>query len=255
MRRRLLAAAALLLAAAPGGAEPKKPEAKDLPKVVVAFPMGLAPGKETKIVLRGLKLDEVTEVRLHDPKGSSVKVVGKGKAPPPGKEEAARVGDTQLEIQATLSPEFPGGVIPVSVVTPAGESPVHPLLVDRDPVVSEKEPNNGFRQAQPVQLGQTVEGQVGAALDVDVFRFEGKEGQRVVLEVKAARYGSALDSLLTLYDADGRALAANDDLDATTTDSRIEFTLPKTGAYYVGVQDANDQGGPAHVYRLALRAK
>src|SRR5262249_40742924 len=134
------------------------------------------------------------------------------------------------------------------------ESPVHPLLVDRDPVASEKEPNNGFRQAQPVQLGQTVEGQIAAAQDVDVYRFEGKEGQRVAVEVLAARYGSALDSLLTVYDADGRALASNDALDTTTADSRVDLTLPKAGAYFVGVQDANDQGGPAHVYRLALQA-
>jgi hypothetical protein len=31
--------------------------------------------------------------------------------------------------------------------------------------------------------------------------------------------------------------------------------LPKSGAYYVGVIDANDQGGPAYVYRLSVRAK
>src|SRR6516165_8474172 len=112
MRRRLFAAAGLLLAVASVGFdEPKKPEPKDLPKIVVSFPMGLPPGKETKLVLRGLKLDEATEVRLHDPKGGSVQIVGKGKAPPPGKEEPAKVGDTQLEILATVSPEFPGAAV------------------------------------------------------------------------------------------------------------------------------------------------
>ena len=47
--------------------------------------------------------------------------------------------------------------------------------------------------------------------DVDVFRFEGRAGQRVVAEVLAARLGSPVDSFLTVYDAQGRVLAANDD--------------------------------------------
>jgi len=90
--------------------------------------------------------------------------------------------------------------------------------------------------------------------DVDVFRFDGKEGQAVVIEVFAARYGSPLDSFLTLYTADGQIVASNDD-HAGSADSLIETTLPKSGAYYVSVIDANDQGGPAYVYRLAVRAR
>ena len=69
-----LAALALL------AAEPAKPDAKDAPKIVVAAPLGLPPGKPTKLLLRGLKLDEATEVRLHDPKGTA-KILSKGKAP------------------------------------------------------------------------------------------------------------------------------------------------------------------------------
>jgi hypothetical protein len=43
-----------------------------------------------------------------------------------------------------------------------------------------------------------VQGSIEQGKDVDLFRFEGKEGQRITMEVFAARYGSALDSLLTL---------------------------------------------------------
>ena len=56
-----------------------------------------------------------------------------------------------------------------------------------------------------------------------------RAGQRLVCEVLAARHGSALDSLLTLYDADGRQVATNDDT-AGSTDSRLEVTLPRDGA-------------------------
>ena len=87
---------------------------------------------------------------------------------------------------------------------------------------------------------------------MDLFRFEGKEGQRITMEVFAARYGSALDSLLTLYDGEGRILASCDDISGSS-DSRLDAILPKAGTYFVGVIDANDQNGPAYVYRPSVR--
>jgi pre-peptidase len=253
--RPAVALAAGLAAVALLAAEPKKPDAKDPPKVVVAAPLGLAPGKPTKLVLRGLKLDEATEVRLHDPKGSA-RILSKGKAPLVNKEkdDLPRYGDTQIEIEATLPADYAGAAVPVSVVTPADESPPHPLMVDHEPVLPEKEPNNGFRNAQPVQVGQTVEGAVNPNSDVDVFRIDGAQGQQIVLEVFAARFGSPLDSMLTLYDADGRVVASNDDADGSA-DSRVEAMLPRAGAYYISVVDANDVGSTANVYRLVIRAK
>ena len=252
MRNALTLAASLLALPA---AEPAKPDPKAQPKIVVSLPLGLAPGKPTKLLLRGLKLDEATEIRLHDPKGTA-KILSKSKTPLGAKEkdEAGRYGDTQMEVEATLSADFVGPTVPLSVVTPAGESPPYAVFVDHQPVVAEKEPNNSFETAQPVQIGQTVEGVVNPASDVDVFRFEGKQGQQVVLEVFAARHGSPLDSFLTLYDADGRTLAGNDDIDGAA-DSRVEATLPKAGSYYVGVADANDAGGPFAAYRLVIRGK
>jgi hypothetical protein len=246
----LIAGFAVLVTAA----EPKTPE-DTKPKVVVAAPLGLAPGKATKLHIRGLKLDAATEVRLHDPKGTA-KILSNGKAPPPGKDKDAadHYGDTQMEIEATLSADYAGPTVTFTVVTPGGESPPHTLFVDHTPVIAEKKPNNSFQKAQPVQLGQTIEGVVNPASDVNVFRFDGKQGQQIVLEVFAARYGSPLDSLLTLYDAEGRIVASNDDVDGTA-DSRIEVALPATGAYYVSVVDANDVGSPSNVYRLVMRAK
>ena len=77
---------------------------------------------------------------------------------------------------------------------------------------------------------------------------------RVTSNFDCARFGSPLDSMLTLYDADGRVVAANDDADGTA-DSRVEATLPRAGAYYISVVDANDVGSAANVYRLVIRAK
>jgi hypothetical protein len=238
--------AALLLAA-----EPKKTTPKDQPRVIVVTPLGIAPGVKTHLILRGLRLDSATEVRCQEPKATA-KLLKKSKVGVPNQQNVNRVGDTQVEAEVTLPADYPNRTVTLSVLTPAGESPAHDLLIDRIPVVAEKEPNNGFRQAQPLPLPQEVNGSIEQGKDVDLYRFEGKEGQQVTIEVFAVRYGSALDPLLTLYDSAGGILASCDDI-AGSSDSRLDVTLPKTAAYFVGVSDANDQNGPAHVYRLSVR--
>ncbi|MBV9122096.1 MAG: PPC domain-containing protein [Planctomycetes bacterium] len=238
-----------LVREAPG--QNKKPEKQEGPKVVMVLPLGVVPGAKTRITIRGLKLDAATQVRF--PNASvAVKVLGKGKAPAAAKEKAAQVGDTQVEAEVTVPAGTSADTLPFVVVTPAGETPAHLLLVEsRVPVVPEKEPNNSFPQAQAIQVPQVIEGVIQQPQDVDVFRLEGQAGQRLILEVLAARYGSALDSLLTLYDAHGHELAESDD-SGTSTDSRLEFTLPSSGTYYLSVMDASDQGGPTHPYWLKV---
>jgi hypothetical protein len=230
-------------------AEPKPAKPEDLPKIVVASPLGVVAGTTTKVTLRGSKLDGVTEIRCQAP-AAKVKILNKGSAG-----DIPRVGNTQAEIEITLPADYTGETVAVTLANKAGDSNAHRLIVDRSPVLAEKEPNNGFAQAQTIAIGQTVAGAIDRGFDVDVYRFEGKAGQRVTAEVVAARYGSPLDSILTVYTSDGQVVAANDDMDATTTDSRLEATLPRDGTYYLSLVDANDRGSPAHVYRLSLHAK
>ena len=182
------------------------------------------------------------------------KILGKGKTAVPPMQDANRVGDTQVEAEITVPADFAATTAAVIVVTPAGESPPRPLLVDKTPTVAEKKPNNSFRNAQPIQVPQIIDGLVERGQLPSVFRFNGKAGQRLVIEVHAARHGSALDSLLTLHNDAAQLLAANDDFGGST-DSRIEATLPKDGTYFLSLIDAHDTGGPAHVFRLSVRIK
>ena len=121
-----------------------------------------------------------------------------------------------------------------------------------------------------------MRGRVENADDVDVFSFTACSGQTLVAEVAAARHGSALDSLLTLYDARGNVLTAtttrrptptptprDDDADRkdpvklqaarARRDSVLKFRCPSDGTYYLSLLDANGGGGSAHVYQLSVR--
>jgi hypothetical protein len=249
---RFVATLALFLVLTVSGApaQKKKPEKKVPPRVTLVHPLGAKPGATTRVTIRGLQLDAATEIRFPESRASA-KIVSKGKAPVPDK-NPEKVGDTQIVAEVTLPEKIPSGTVSFVVVTPAGETAPHPLLVENSlPVVSEKEPNDGFRQAQAIQVPQLVEGIIDRAKDVDVFRFEGKAGQKLIFEVQAARYGSPLDAILTLYDANAQQVASKDaDLG---TDPILEVTLPKTGTFYLSLIDAHDQGGPLHVYRLTVR--
>jgi len=241
---------ACFLGAAP--AQEKKKDVKDVPRVIVAMPLGIAAGVKTKVTLRGLKLDTATEVRFFEPKVQA-KIVKMAKVPVPNQQDPKRIGDSLVEVEIQLPPDLMQSDLSFLIVTPAGESAAHKLLVNGEGVpVAEKEPNNGFRQAQPIQAGQVIEGLIQQGQDVDVFRLAGKQGKRLVFEVLADRLGSPLDSLLTLYDADGRILATSDD-HGDSRDARLETTIPRAGSYHLSLADAHDQGGPAFVYRLLVQ--
>src|SRR3954453_3929845 len=121
------------------------------------------------------------------------------------------VGDTEIDIEVTLPADVPGGVVPVSLVGPGGEGPPFRLLVNDDtPRVPEKEPSDGFKQAMPVTAPGIVEATIKQPQDVDVYRLDGKAGDKFRIEVQARRYGSPPDTMLALYDAMGRVVATGE---------------------------------------------
>jgi Bacterial pre-peptidase C-terminal domain len=226
-------------------------QTKASPLVLVAAPLGVPAGTPTRVTLRGLRFDGATEVRCHHPKVLVKRLDGPKKIGVQ-KEMVTTLGDETVDVEVTVPDDAPPEFVTLAVVTPGGESPPHKLVVDDARVVVEKEPNDGFGTAQPLTLPATVAGAVQAPQDVDVFQFAGAAGQRVTCEVWANRLGSPLDASLTLYDAAGVALATADDT-ADSRDPVLTFTLPKAGTYFLALFDADDKGGPSHVYRLLVR--
>ncbi len=233
------------------GQAKKKPPVEAKPRVVFAVPLGASSGKVTKLTLRGTALDEAKEVKVIG--GGTAKIVSKGKAGVPDK-NPEKVGDTQVVIELNLGAKISGGAVSVVVVTAKGETMPHAILVESTlPVIPEIEGNDGFLAAQTVSLPVVIEGAIGRAKDVDVYRIVGKKGQKLFAETLASRHGSPLDAILTLYDANGSPIASNDDFTAEHRDARIETTLPADGVYFLSVIDAHDTGSNLHVYRLTIR--
>ena len=233
--------------------EVKKPEP---PRVAVALPLALKTGVTNKIVVRGLNLTNVIELRFTNDAVKAVSVLGKKtKADVPKEADAKKVGDTQVSAEIFLPADTGAGTNWFTLASPEGVSEPRPLVFFTPAdLLEEKEPNGGFREAQMLRIGQTMGGTIKEAGDVDVFRFQGTAGQFIRLEVFAAGAGSPLDSLILLHDGEGHTLASNDDVGGNR-DSILELKLTVAGPHYISVMDANDKAGPTHVYLLRLSVR
>lgn len=230
--------------------EEKKPEP---PRVAVALPLAVKRGTTNKIVIRGLNLTNVTALRFTNQAVKASIVLGKKtKAEVPKEADAKKVGDTQIAAEIFLSAETRVGTNWFTLTSADGTSEPKPLVfLSPADLIEEREPNGGFREAQSLSIGQTLSGTIKEVGDVDVFRFEGRAGQIIRLEIFAATAGSTLDSLIMLYDGPCRLLASNDDAGGGR-DSLLWTKLTVTGVHYVTVMDANDKAGPTHVYLLRV---
>ncbi|GAB4149344.1 MAG: hypothetical protein Tsb009_23570 [Planctomycetaceae bacterium] len=103
-----------------------------------------------------------------------------------------------------------------------------------------------------VKLPVTINGRIFPREDVDIWTFSAKKNQTVTCEVVAARIGSPLDSRLEIRDESGLRIAEN--VDGIGVDSRLTFTVPKTGTYAVHIHDVNFGGLQHYVYRLTITA-
>lgn len=220
------------------------------PQLLVAMPLGAMTGKTTRLILPGLRIDKATEVKVMEP-GFTVKIIRKNTISANNQVSPNRVGDSEVEIDLTVPGDTKANTASLVVVTPEGESVPWKLPIDRENPIMEKEPNDTFQQAQSISLPGLVLGRIEKNQDVDVFKLECVKGDKISIDVMAARLGSALDSLLLLHTSEGQLLESNDD-STPSGDSHLEVVIPKTGIYYLTILDANDHGGTAFVYRLSI---
>lgn len=248
---RIAAVLGLVMLSSVASAQDAKPDKR--PRVVVASPLAIKVGEPVKLLLRGMSLDEITEVKVASG-DAKVEVASKGKATVPQNYEAKKIGDTQAELKFTLPADSTLDRLQLTVVAAAGVSDPYEIAIGKtEELIEDKEPNDGFKTAQSIAVGKTVVGTIHDSRNVDVFEFKGTAGQKLEIRVHAAQLGSPVDPVLTLYDGKGQVIADADDTDGR--DPRLEVVLSSTGSFFVGVQDANDAGGIHFAYLLKVSAK
>ncbi len=106
-------------------------------------------------------------------------------------------------------------------------------------------------EMEEVEQGMVATGEIVSAFEVDAFSFPAQQGQNYVIETGMAQGDPLEDPLLALWGTDGTSvLEVNDDYDGTFS-SRIDWTAPSNGTYYLTVENADyiAKGG----YTLTIR--
>jgi hypothetical protein len=109
----------------------------------------------------------------------------------------------------------------------------------------------------------TINGRFDTQVD-HWYRLQLKKGEAIALEVMAQRnIRSPIDSVVEIYNADGKRLAENDDgaplghecvFDFVSADSWLAFEPPADGEYFVRIRDQAGVAGPRAVYRLSVNS-
>jgi len=149
-----------------------------LPYVTSFFPLGVRAGETAQVSVQGINLGGIREVNVETPK------LAEGWTTTP-----LVIGN--------------GGVHQLNEAK---------IAVGNEPESLEQEPNNTIPQAQVVSLPITINGHIdggaiaGSDSDEDYFRFHAKTGERLTIDVAAARLGSALDSVIEVLDEHGNSI-------------------------------------------------
>ena len=196
-------------------------DAGDLPYLTGVYPLGIRAGQETQVSVRGVNLGGASQVKVSAPENVS--------------------GWTTIPVDVVSE-----GIRPINQVR---------LAVGKEPEIFEQEPNDSIAQAQTVSFPVIINGHVDSGgkqsgiPDEDYFHFYARKGEKLNIDVAAARLGSPLDSVIEILDEHGKSIpratirCLNEttttlaDRDSRTTGIRLVSTASLREEDYVMVGD------------------
>ena len=251
LARRIVAPAAVALAAlgakVHAQAPPQAPSYEEC-RLDSIYPNGGRRGTTVKVSFKGFNggLAAPREIIIDGPPGLTAK-------------DLKPAAGNSIEATIDIAADAPLGRRQLRVLSEkSGLTNFAYFVVGSLPEELEAEPNGDVAKPQTVKIPTVVNGRIDPAADLDVFRFHGRKGEKLVAAIAAhaldvhgqsKNYGVA-DFGLELLDASGRTLATAED--TLGFDPLIEHALPADGDYFVRVQLLNYGGFPDAVYRLTL---
>lgn len=212
------------------------------PDVTALFPAGGMRGSEVRIKLQGKIEADAAELWTATP---GIEWLG---------------ADGKDAVKLKIAAEAPLGVAWLTWHNAEGISPQRAFVVGSLPEMNEPDSNNPIDSAAaPLTLPVVANGVLEKAGDVDTYPVTLKAGETLVAALDALKtFGSPMDGLVQVADAQGFVLIQNDD--ARGFDPRLAFTAPREDRYYVRVfafpaapdSSIRFSGAATYVYRLTL---
>ena len=160
-------------------------------------------------------------------------------------------GNTGESLEFTFIGD-PSGPIKQTITLPSDPVASYPVFPVQD---GQSAPSPHWITVSPLASAETIPFAVHGILDggASDFKFLAKKDENVVFRVLARSHRSPLDSVLSIHQADGKQLAANDDQAAP--DSVINWTCPADGGYQLKISDQLGRSGADFTYRIEAELK
>lgn len=201
-------------------------------------PPGFQRGTEVEVTLRGDRIEDAEELMFYEP-GVTMKSLEK-------------VDAKRAKVVLNVAPDCRLGQHGLRLRTASGISDINLFYVGALPELEEKEPNNDFKEPQPIEFGSTVNGVVQNE-DVDYFVIEAKKGQRISAELAGLRLGRTFfDPYLAILNEQRFELAKSDDEPLVFQDCVCSLIAPEDGKYIIQVRESSYGGNGNCVYRLSV---
>ncbi len=190
------------------------------------LPRGGSQGATVEVEFHGTSLENPQQVLFYRPGIAAIGFVPFSKP------------TTGFKVKFQIAPDCPPGEHVLRVRTATALSDAVTFWVSRFPTLYEFQ-----AKGRTIPMNVTVEGQInpGPDADVDTYRVEAREGQRISVEVEAVRlgtlhYGGENDLAIRILDASGNELGRNDDSALYVQDPLLSVVAPKAGIYSIEIR-------------------
>lgn len=147
----------------------------------------------------------------------------------------------------------------VEIIREGLKSNALPFAVDKMQQIAETESNDSTETANKIEAPVIINGRIEKPGDVDYFSFQAKAKQQLVVDVRARRLNSPLDSVISILNSKKRQLVENDDtvdksygLVTHHADSYLLYRFPADGEYTLCIRDVQSKGGDEYAYRIVV---
>lgn len=203
------------------------------PRLLTTYPMGGQVGTQFEVTITGEELDGSDPLVFSDPRITAAH----------RKNDAGAVEPFKFTV--SVAADCPPGLYEARVMSRLGMSSSRAFSVGTLTEVVRTTPNTTLATARELPVNSICNA-VMTQRAIDFYSFQGRQGQRIVVDCATRGIDSKLDAVVIIADAAGR------DLLVERRGGTLDFQVPADGKYIIKVHELTFKGGPAYFYRMAV---
>jgi len=207
------------------------------PRLARFVPGAVPAGKTVDVILEGERMEDPLGLHFYE---EGIRAI------------ALKVEDDAVRVTLQIDPDCRIGEHIGHLRTRTGITEYRPLYVIPLETHFEKENNNTKRGAQDISLNQAYCGRLLEG-DRDYYAVDVPEKMVLNIELLAMRLGNtALDSIVTLYDASGKKIASATGHTFSINDPILRYEVNDPGRYFIEVRELLGGGNEQSHYVLCI---